>query len=74
MSVEDEDKSFVAAVDGLVNVLHHVATSDNCRGSWQYSVPTFVNRGSAMPPSVPPMSTYLLNEDCIMYQFHQEVL
>ena len=67
MSVEDEDKSFVAAVDDLVKVLHRVATSDNCRGSWQYSIPTFVNRGSATPPSVPPMSTYLLNKDCISF-------
>ncbi len=25
MSVEDEDKSFVAAVDNLIKVLHHVA-------------------------------------------------
>ncbi len=59
MSVEDEDKLFVAAVDDLVKVLHHVAKGDNCRGSWQYFVPTFVNRGSATQPSVPPMSTYL---------------
>jgi hypothetical protein len=29
MSVEDEDKSLVAAVDDLVKVLHRVATSDN---------------------------------------------
>ncbi len=63
MSVEDEDKLFVAAVDDLVKVLHHVATGDNCRQSWQYSVPAFVNRGNAIPSSVPLMSTYLLNED-----------
>ena len=31
MSVEDEDKSFVSAVDDLVKVLHRVATSDSCR-------------------------------------------
>ena len=74
MSVEDEDRLFVAAVDDLVKVLHRVATSDNCRGSWQYSVPTFVNRGSATPPSVPAMSTYLLNEDCISFitRFYEE--
>jgi hypothetical protein len=74
VSVEDEDKSFVAAVDDLVKVFHHVATGDNCRGSWQYSVPTVVNRGSAMPPSVPPMSTFLLNEDCISFikRFYEE--
>ena len=67
MSVEDEDKLFMAAVYDLVKVLHHVATGNNCRGSWQYSVSTFVNRGSATPPSLSPMSTYLLNEDCISF-------
>ena len=70
MSVEDEDKLFMATVDDLVKVLHHVATGENCRGSWQYSVPTFVNRGSAMPLSVPPISTHKQG----LYQCHQEVL
>jgi hypothetical protein len=67
MSIDDENKTFVSAVDDLIKVLHNVATSDNCRGSWQFSIPTFVNKGSATPPSVPAMSTYLLNEDCITF-------
>ena len=57
----------MAAVDDLVSVLHHVATCGICRGSWQLSIPTFVNRGSSTPPNVPPMSTYLLNDDCISF-------
>ncbi len=57
MSIDDENKTFVSAVDDLIKVLHNVATSDNCRGSWQFSIPTFVNKGSATPPSVPAMST-----------------
>ena len=67
MSVEDEDKSFVVAVDNLVKVLYRVASSDSCRGFWQYSVHTFVNRGSATSPNVLPMSTHLLNEDCTSF-------
>lgn len=65
MSVDCEDVSFVATVYNLVKVLHQVAISDSCRVSWQFSVPTFVNRVSATSPSVPAMSAYLLNEDCI---------
>ena len=65
MSIEEEEKSFVSAVDDLVIVLHQVANSDGCSGSWQVSIPTFVNRGSATPPSIPSMSTHLLNNDCI---------
>lgn len=67
MSNEDEDNSFVAAVDDLVKVLLCVTTGDKCRGSWQYSVPTVVNSGSATPPSVPQVSTYLLNENRITF-------
>jgi hypothetical protein len=29
MSVEDEEKSFVPAVDDHVGVLHHIATGNN---------------------------------------------
>ena len=67
MSVEDEEKSFVVAVDDLVKVLYR-------RGSWQYSVPTFVHRGNATPPSVPPTSKYLINEDSISFimKFYKE--
>ena len=57
----------MAAVDCLVWVLHHIATSDSYTGSWQFSIPTFVDRGSVTPPSVLPMSTYLLNDDCISF-------
>ncbi len=38
MSVQDEDKSFIIAVDDLVKVLHHVSTNDNCRQSWNFSL------------------------------------
>ena len=66
MSVKGKEKSFVSAVDDLVRVLCQVASSDGYRGSWQLSIPNFVNR-SAAPSSVPPMSTYLLSKDCISF-------
>jgi hypothetical protein len=50
-----------------VKVLNEVAGNPIVKPSWQYGKPVFVNRGTATPPTIVPMSNYLMNEDCISF-------
>ena len=54
-----------AAVNNYTKQLNEVAKAE-CRNEWKYGVPFFVNKGNATPPNMPPLSTYLLNADCVL--------
>lgn len=67
MSIDDPNYSYFSAIGDLVIMLNDVACNSVVRPIWQYQVPSFVNRGRATPPTIVPLSTYLLNEDYISF-------
>ena len=67
MSIEDQKYSYFSAICDLVIMLKDVAHNSIVRTQWQYQVPSFMNRGRATTPSIVPLSTYLLNDDCISF-------
>jgi hypothetical protein len=67
MSIDDPRYTYFSAIGDLVNVLNDAAHNSVVRPQWQFQVPNFVNRGRATPPTVVPLSTYLLNDDCISF-------
>ena len=67
MSIERPNYPYFSAIGDLVRVLNEVAGNPIVKPSWQYGTPVFVNRGTATPPTIVPLSSYLLNEDCISF-------
>ena len=67
MSIERLNYPYFSAIGDLVRVLNEVARNPVVKPLWQYGTPVFVNRGTATPPTIVPLSYYLLNEDCISF-------
>ncbi len=67
MSIDRDNYPYFSAIGDLVKVLNEVAGNPIVKPSWQYGKPVFVNRGTATPPTIVPMSNYLMNEDCISF-------
>jgi hypothetical protein len=67
MSIERPNYPYFSAIGDLVRVLNEVAGNPIVKPSWQYGKPVFVNRDTVTLPTVVPLSSYLLNEDCISF-------
>jgi hypothetical protein len=67
MTIDDPNYLYFPAIGDQLIVLNDVACNANVKPLWQHQVPTFVNRGRVTPPTVAPVSTYLLNEVCITF-------
>ena len=62
-TVDGED--MVTAVNNYAKTLTEISKVE-CRTEWKYGVPVFLPKGNATPPDEPPLSTYLLNADCVI--------
>jgi hypothetical protein len=67
MSIERPNYPYFSAIGDLVRVLNDVSGNPIVKPSWQYGTPVFVNRGTATPPTIAPLSNYILNEDCLTF-------
>lgn len=59
-----EGEHMSAATSNFTRTLNEIANSE-CKNEWRFGVPLFVHKGNSTPPTPLPISTYLVNNDCI---------
>lgn len=60
----DEGVSLSQAASNIAKTMTNIAKNE-CKTEWNFGTPVFVNKGDASPPTLLPLSHYLVDFDCI---------
>lgn len=60
----DEGVTLSQATTNLSKTMSTIAANE-CRTEWNYGTPVFLNKGDSSPPTLLPLSHYLVDMDCI---------
>ena len=60
----DEGVSLSQAASNIAKTMTNIAKNE-CKTEWNFGTPVFVNNGDASPPTLLPLSHYLVDFDCI---------
>ena len=60
----DEGVTLSQAASNIAKTMTNIAKNE-CKTEWNFGTPVFVNKGDASPPTLLPLSHYLVDFDCI---------